>query len=81
MWRQTNGQIDAFVSGAGTGGTIAGVGKYFKSKNEDVKVVLCDPEGSGLYNKVKPRTTALHHILPVRRSSTVSCSMKGKPKE
>ena len=53
MWRQTNGKIDAFVSGAGTGGTIAGVGKYLKSKNEDVKVVLCDPEGSGLYNKVK----------------------------
>lgn len=36
----------------GTGGTIAGTGRYLKSMNEDVKVVLADPEGSGLYNKV-----------------------------
>ncbi|KAH7907414.1 tryptophan synthase beta subunit-like PLP-dependent enzyme [Hygrophoropsis aurantiaca] len=53
LWRQTNGQIDAFVSGAGTGGTIAGIGRYFKSMDEGVRVVLADPEGSGLYNKVK----------------------------
>jgi len=52
IWRQTNGDIDAFVSGAGTGGTVAGVGQYIKSINENVKVVLADPEGSGLYNKV-----------------------------
>lgn len=36
----------------GTGGTIAGTGRYLKSMSEDVKVVLADPEGSGLYNKV-----------------------------
>ncbi|KAG2039673.1 PALP-domain-containing protein [Suillus americanus] len=53
IWRQTNSHIDAFVSGAGTGGTIAGIGQFFKSMNEDVQVVLADPEGSGLYNKVK----------------------------
>ncbi|KAH7920617.1 PALP-domain-containing protein [Leucogyrophana mollusca] len=53
LWRQTNGKLDAFVSGAGTGGTIAGIGRYIKSMNEDVRVVLADPEGSGLYNKVK----------------------------
>ncbi|KAK7044166.1 Cysteine synthase 2 [Paramarasmius palmivorus] len=53
IWRQTNGHIHAFVSGAGTGGTIAGIGRFIKSKNEDIQVVLCDPEGSGLYNKVK----------------------------
>ncbi|KAF8326686.1 uncharacterized protein EI90DRAFT_2975768 [Cantharellus anzutake] len=53
IWRQTNGGVDAFVSGAGTGGTIAGVGAYLKSMNPDIKVVLADPEGSGLYNKVK----------------------------
>ncbi|KIL67831.1 hypothetical protein M378DRAFT_121990 [Amanita muscaria Koide BX008] len=53
IWRQTNGRIDAFVSGAGTGGTIAGVGQYVKSRKKDVIVALCDPEGSGLYNKVK----------------------------
>lgn len=53
IWRQTNGRIDAFVSGAGTGGTIAGIGQYIKSINEKIVVALADPEGSGLYNKVK----------------------------
>ncbi|KAJ7143412.1 PALP-domain-containing protein [Mycena crocata] len=53
VWRQTNGNVRAFVSGAGTGGTIAGVGRFLKSMEEDVLVCLADPEGSGLYNKVK----------------------------
>lgn len=53
IWRQTNGKLHAFVSGAGTGGTIAGVGQYIKSMNKGIKVVLADPEGSGLFNKVK----------------------------
>ncbi|KAF7321986.1 PALP-domain-containing protein [Mycena kentingensis (nom. inval.)] len=53
LWRQTNGDVHAFVSGAGTGGTIAGVGRFLKQKNEDIVVCLADCEGSGLYNKVK----------------------------
>jgi len=53
IWRQTSGNVDAFVAGAGTGGTVAGVGQYLKSKNEDIVVAIADPEGSGLYNKVK----------------------------
>ncbi|KAF9232672.1 tryptophan synthase beta subunit-like PLP-dependent enzyme [Melanogaster broomeanus] len=53
VWRQANGKMNAFVSGAGTGGTIAGTGRYIKSMDENVMVVLADPEGSGLYNKVK----------------------------
>ncbi|PPQ95342.1 hypothetical protein CVT26_008187 [Gymnopilus dilepis] len=53
IWRQTSGRVDAFVSGAGTGGTVAGVGQYLKSMNEDVIVALADPEGSGLYNKAR----------------------------
>ncbi|KAF5380536.1 hypothetical protein D9615_004729 [Tricholomella constricta] len=53
IWRQTNGRIDAFVSGAGTGGTIAGTGQYIKSMNDNTVVALADPEGSGLYNKIK----------------------------
>lgn len=53
IWRQTNGKVDAFVSGAGTGGTIAGAGQYIKSMNKNVVVALADPEGSGLFNKVK----------------------------
>ena len=53
IWRQTNGVIDAFVSGAGTGGTLAGTGQYLKNQKDDIIVALADPEGSGLYNKVK----------------------------
>lgn len=53
LWRQCSGRLDAFVSGAGTGGTIAGVGRFLKSQDQDIRVVLSDPEGSGLYNKIK----------------------------
>lgn len=53
IWRQSGCKVDAFVSGAGTGGTIAGAGQYLREKNPKIIVVLSDPEGSGLYNKVK----------------------------
>ncbi|KAJ3850943.1 tryptophan synthase beta subunit-like PLP-dependent enzyme [Lentinula lateritia] len=53
IWRQTSGSVNAFVSGAGTGGTVAGTGRFLKSMNEDIIVVISDPEGSGLYNKIK----------------------------
>ncbi|KAH9171961.1 PALP-domain-containing protein [Lactarius sanguifluus] len=53
IWRQTNGEVAAFVAGAGTGGTIAGTGQFLKSMADEVLVALADPEGSGLYNKVK----------------------------
>ncbi|OQS05790.1 cysteine synthase [Thraustotheca clavata] len=53
IWEQTNGKIDAFVMSAGTGGTIAGVSLYLKHKNPNVQVVLADPPGSSLYNKVR----------------------------
>lgn len=53
---------DLNITNVGTGGTIAGTGRYMKSMNEDVRVVLADPEGSGLYNKVitKPTDERLH---------------------
>ncbi|EPQ28086.1 uncharacterized protein PFL1_04413 [Pseudozyma flocculosa PF-1] len=70
IWRQTGGLLDAFVAGAGTGGTLSGCAAYLKREscsNEggrrhflngprahgEVRVVLADPQGSGLYNKVK----------------------------
>ncbi|KAG8835016.1 hypothetical protein FRC17_005864 [Serendipita sp. 399] len=53
IWRQTDQSLDAFVSGAGTGGTIAGVACYLKERHPQVRIILSDPEGSGLYNKVK----------------------------
>ncbi len=46
IWEQTDGTITHFVAGAGTGGTISGVGKYLKSMNPDVQIVAADPEGS-----------------------------------
>ncbi|KAL2912309.1 Cysteine synthase 2 [Polyrhizophydium stewartii] len=49
---QTRGRIDAFVMGAGTGGTLAGVAHFLKPRVPGLCVVLADPEGSGLFNKV-----------------------------
>lgn len=50
---QTGGSLDAFVAGAGTGGTISGAALYLKPRIPELKVILADPQGSGLYNKVK----------------------------
>lgn len=55
IYRQCGEKLDAFVAGAGTGGTIAGVARYLKGEmgGEAVKIVLADPQGSGLYNKIR----------------------------
>jgi cystathionine beta-synthase len=53
IWRQTNGEFDAFVAGMGTGGTISGCGKYFKEKNPSIRIVGVDPVGSLYYDFVK----------------------------
>lgn len=53
IWQQTSGQIDAFVSGAGTGGTLAGIGCFLRKMHPAIRIVLADPTGSGLYNKIK----------------------------
>lgn len=50
---QSGRNLDAFVAGAGTGGTISGVAMFLKSKIPKIKVVLADPQGSGLFNKIK----------------------------
>lgn len=53
IWEQTQGKLDAFVSAVGTGGTMAGVSRYLKTKNSKIHVRLADPFGSGLYSYFK----------------------------
>ncbi|GIU22530.1 cysteine synthase A [Shewanella sp. MBTL60-007] len=53
IWRQTQGKIDALVSVAGTGGTIAGNSRFLSTKNRQLQTWLVDPDGSGIYNYLK----------------------------
>ena len=53
IWRQTGNQLDVFLAASGSGGTLCGCSKYLKKQNEELKVYVVDPAGSGLYEYVK----------------------------
>jgi cystathionine beta-synthase len=66
IWEQTNGgTFDAFVAGTGTGGTVSGVGRYFKQKKSGVKIVGVDPIGSVHYHYFYTQSLSTPHVYKV----------------
>ena len=62
IWEDTDGQVDVFVAGVGTGGTITGVGEYLKSRKPNVRVVAVEPETSAVLSGGKPGAHGLQGI-------------------
>ncbi|HAC63296.1 MAG TPA: cysteine synthase A [Cyanothece sp. UBA12306] len=81
IWTQTEGKVDAWVSATGTGGTYAGGALFFKQKNPQIKCIVADPMGSGLYSyvktgEIKPEGNSITEGIG---NSRITANMEGVP--
>jgi cysteine synthase len=81
IWTQTDGKVDGWTAATGTGGTYAGVALYFKEKNPNIRCVVADPMGSGLYSYVKTGEIKLEgsSITEGIGNSRITGNMAGAP--
>ncbi|MFP4119881.1 cysteine synthase A [Coleofasciculus sp.] len=81
IWQQTDGKVDAWVAATGTGGTFAGVSMFLKEKNPQIKSIVADPMGSGLYSYVKTGeiNTEGNSITEGIGNSRITANMQGVP--
>jgi cysteine synthase A len=79
IWEQTGGKVDAFTCSCGTGGTLGGVSMALKERNPEVRIVLADPHGSGLYGWVKSNDLAIEgsSITEGIGNSRVTANLEG----
>ena len=81
IWTQTDGTVDGWVASTGTGGTFAGVSLLLKEKNPDIKCVVADPMGSGLYSYIKTGEIKIegNSITEGIGNSRITANMEGIP--
>jgi cysteine synthase len=81
IWEQTGGKIDAWVAATGTGGTYAGVAMFLKEKQPNIKCVVADPMGSGLYSHIKTGEINIvgNSVTEGIGNSRITANMEGAP--